>query len=419
MKTSKFVWTKLTGNLFSKITTSILLTGLLFMNLVSCTVYEDFASDAHYSDAKLYVEYDTSMNLGNLYAYKQHEMTTSKDIGDVICCEYIDPREAPSTIYRMYEPPFEPLPVIDRLRYEVFGRELDGNGGFNLDIAERFFHYAFSYAPGFTSLIEWPFFSMRWYSIDNGIIRINGDAYVHSLVAFKANLYEYLYEYSSSQVDVFRYSSNDITVYKIGSLYLIVDLHYIVNERWQHLSVYLVPSVPSIQLSLPVETELNYACREKARRARVMRDALEVINVCRGLHNDVREYMINSHYRNIPSFTWISDSPPVHIIGAVAWTEFRYRINPEETNFKSIMEKFVSLMMHYDFEQLDGVIDVSLRLKPPIEPFIDTSIVFWDGFGAAASLEKGEESMCGLLYVYVRATELTPWFVDRLINQQN
>jgi len=334
-----------------------------------------------------------------------------------VCCGYIDPREAPITFYRTPRHLYETLPHHVRFRYGVFGQNLDGNGGLNLDIAERFFNEAFSYAPAFWPLIEWPFHSMEWHNVNNGKMIITGVSYIPALEDFVTGFDMFIYENGFFRIQVCDSYDNNRLRFRAGNLYVTMEQGEIRGSSFRQLSVFMVPAGETTPIISDADMlALDYGCREKVRRARIINHAVEVIVVSGGLHQDLISYMIHAIYRHIPSFAWISDSPPIHIIGGVAWTEFRYGVNPDETDFGTIKEKFIGLMEGYRFNQLDGVIDVSLHLIPPENEPDGTGIVFWDGKRAAVSLEKGRYSD-GLLDIFLRVTDLSPWFVDMLIRE--
>ena len=162
---------------------------------------------------------------------------------------------------------------------------------------------------------------------------------------------------------------------------------------------------------------------QTTRRIRIINPILDTLDGMGGVFASNKiHYLINPHYRNIPSFTWISDLPPNHVISSIGWTEFSYSANAAESDFDTLMDKFIELMESHGFEQLEDVINVCLLRIVSVNETM--GVVFWKNhdqfteWGVVVSLEKGEETE-GTLNVYVRAREFNLRVKERYRHYSN
>ena len=333
------------------------------------------------------------------------------------CCGYSDPRNIRIAYCEDSEATHAML-FLDT----VFGRYRTGDGGFNLDIAEYFFLHDFAYSPCFAWL--WPFSYMMMRPAENNVLTFNGFSYVSPDNPPLYALVDLLLLRDRIPRTAYHIRNDDYGIsFKVGNLYVTIEKGEIVGtvENWQRHWVSVQPLYEPTSVNV-YETNLCISCVEIARRARIANRTLDTLdNIGGRFSRDKINYLLNPHYKYIPSFAWVSDLPPNHIISSIGWKEFSYSVCTTQTDFDTIMDKFVKLMENHGFERLIGVISARLLdlYSYPLDLYSNgkpdgTEIVFVGRhtWYSIVSLEKGEK-IDGVLNVYVRAMQSSRDQIER------
>jgi len=93
---------------------------------------------------------------------------------------------------------------------------------------------------------------------------------------------------------------------------------------------------------------------EECIRLRNLSDTVHVIVASNGFNVDVAEFTISGHFSSVPSFSWISDQPPIHVERIPSWRLMRYRIYSYDFCPDVLLDNFTTFMISYGFEAYEG-----------------------------------------------------------------